>query len=492
MEIPEDVKPGSPAFDDHMRQRGLVFGLADVKDCFHRMRQPEWLSRYFCWEPFPVSWLEGLEGSVIEGEVVRKGEKLFPMPASLCMGFSWSLYFAQQANEALMRTVPSLVRSKEVSDRGDPMIFSSSSTKTVRRYVYVDNLGIISQEENFVCEALQELGPVFDDRGLVLHPGELQTEDIKALGCQMRGDLKAVRVTPERYWRLRRAVEGILRRKRVSGRILEVVLGHITFCCLCNRQLLCIFASIFKYIRSNYYFPTILWDSVRQELEAFKGLMIFLQTNWWKPWNSLVSSSDSSLEGYGVSVSFWKSQDVAECGRRLERGRFKKASSTMARDHAMNSAGFVKDEITQKWRQRAIGDEDYLAVSGWEVDTGFVEVPPHLLRKELWEPKLWGKWDFDGGILELEGRALVKSLRRVALSVFGSDIRQLLLVDNMAVALAFDRFRSRNFRLLKQIRKSSALIFSAGTFRWQLDGYLVSSTLLTSLLGFSVMSPVSF
>ena len=98
-----------------------------------------------------------------------------------------------------------------------------------------------------------------------------------------------------------------------------------------------------------------------------------------------------------------------------------------------------------------------------------MEVPSKFLAKPLWEPKLWGRWEFKAGILELEGRALVKSLRRVALSVFGSDIRQLLLVDNLAVALSIDRFSSRSYPLLKQIRRFASYLLArniTATVRW--------------------------
>lgn len=143
-------------------------------------------------------------------------------------------------------------------------------------------------------------------------------------------------------------MDAVLHRKRISGRILEVVLGHITFCCLCNRQLLCIFAAIYKFIRRNYYAPVPLWPAVRRELQTFRGLMIFLQSDWWRPWNDLVSSSDASLEGYGVSTSFWKPHEVSDCGRRLEHGRFKRVASIPARQHALNSAGFIRDGVTCK------------------------------------------------------------------------------------------------------------------------------------------------
>eukprot|EP00438_Fugacium_kawagutii_P005650 Skav219567 [mRNA] locus=scaffold886:113683:117079:- [translate_table: standard] len=456
VEVPEELQPGTAEFAEHLQSKGLYFGLADVKDCFHRMRQPEWLSKYFCWRPIPVKWIHGLIGSELEGQKVSPEEKVYPMPASLCMGFSWSLYFAQKANETLMGSMANLKQSCLISDRGQPVVFPASQEKTVRHYVYVDNLGVVSPDKALVQSTLEELAPGFEKRGLVLHPGEVQHEEIKALGVYMRGDLMASRVSPQRHAKLKQAIGGVLRRKKVSGRILEIVLGHITFCCLCNRQLLSIFSAIYKYIQREYFKPAILWDSVVTELRVFRGLMIYLHSDWWRGWNNLVSASDASLEGFGVSTSYWNRKEVAEAGRTVERARFKKAASTAARDHALSSAGFVQDNITQKWRLKEISDDELLQLSGWEVASDFKEIPSHLLAKDLWEPKQWGRWDFEGKILELEGRALVKSLKRIALSIFGSSVRQLLLVDNMAVALAFDRFRSRNFKLLKQIRKFSS------------------------------------
>ena len=192
IEVPEQLEPGSPGFQQHLRERGLVFGLSDVKDCFHRLRQPHWLSRYFAWEEIPVSWVDDIIGTVVEGERVKKGDRLFPCPASLCMGFSWSLFFAQRSSEHLMSKVPSLVSSKIVSDRSEGISFKEADKGMVRHYVYVDNLGVISQDEAVVKRCLAELVPAFDNRGLILHPGELQADDVRALGCQMRSDLLAV------------------------------------------------------------------------------------------------------------------------------------------------------------------------------------------------------------------------------------------------------------------------------------------------------------
>ena len=89
--------------------------------------------------------------------------------------------------------------------------------------------------------------------------------------------------------------------------------------------------------------------------------------------------------------------------------------------------------------------------SVWARVLDFKEVPFRLLTKTDWKPVLWGGWDRAEDILVLEARALVKGLIRIALSVFGSDIKQLLLVDNMSVCLAFERCRARSFMLLVQI-----------------------------------------
>lgn len=194
------------------------------------MRQPAWLSEYFCWGPIPARWISGLVGTMLDGKKVEANESLYPMPASLCMGFSWSLYFAQAANENLMTQIPSLAGSVPMSDRGEPVVFTGEDRRAVRHYVYVDNLGIVSPHAGIVKSALEELGPGFDERGLILHPGELRHEDIQALGVFIKGDLMASRIAPARHGKLKQGITGVLKRRKISGRLLEVVLGHITLC----------------------------------------------------------------------------------------------------------------------------------------------------------------------------------------------------------------------------------------------------------------------
>ena len=67
-----------------------------------------------------------------------------------------------------MSKVRSLVSSKIVSERSEGISFQEADRGMVRHYFHVDNLGVISQDEAVVKLCLAELGPAFDNRGLIL------------------------------------------------------------------------------------------------------------------------------------------------------------------------------------------------------------------------------------------------------------------------------------------------------------------------------------
>ncbi|CAK9012769.1 Protein kinase domain-containing protein, partial [Durusdinium trenchii] len=157
---------------------------------------------------------------------------------------------------------------------------------TTRHYVYVDNLGVLSPHKAVVATALQELDEHFGGRGLLLHPGEVHSSETRALGTILDGNNLCSKITPERFHRVRQSIRGLLNKKRVTGQMLEVVVGHATFCALNNRMLLSVFHSSYKFIKAHYFENSMIWDSVRAELTAFAGLMIFLRSDWkdrWQP-----------------------------------------------------------------------------------------------------------------------------------------------------------------------------------------------------------------
>ena len=187
------------------------------------------------------------------------------------MGFSWSLYLVQKANELRTSTIPSLQCSELITDRGKPVVFPVPDDKAVTRkhYVYVDNLGILSPDRAIVKDSLGELDEVFSKDNLLLHPGEIHEDRAQALGCELDCRALCSRVTPARLHKVRSAIQAVLSRDRVSGKLLEIVIGHATFCGLACRPLLSIFHSVYRFIQGNYYENDFLWKSARDELRAF-------------------------------------------------------------------------------------------------------------------------------------------------------------------------------------------------------------------------------
>ena len=99
----------------------------------------------------------------------------------------------------------------------------------------------------------------------------------------------------------------------------------------------------------------------------------------------------------------------------------------------------------------------------------FEEVPSGALKRHIWSPMFWGGWLYKENIGILEARMVLKSLKRICLTRYGHDIRQLHLRDNLGVVLSIDRFRSKNYKLLKIIRCIAAYCFGRNisfSIRW--------------------------
>ena len=466
--LPAGVTPWSEEGKKKIAEVGLCLGLADVDNCFHRCRQPFWLAEHFALEPVRASEVN-MVGHRVSGEVVGPDDEIFPCPGSLCMGFSWSLYFAQCSSEEAMRSCPSLAESSLVTDRNGNFTFDVAQPDKVKHTVYVDNLGVVSQNGSVIPGILEEMDKEFEVRQLLLHPSSVHTDEAKHLGTKM--DLRRLcsTLTRSRYEKLKGGLRAVLRRQRISGRLLEVVIGHCTFAGLACRPLLSIFHACYKFINRHYFERALVWKSVKDEVRAFMGGLIFCRSDWCRQWNPVVQCTDSSKSGWGITSAVWERDQVAAVGRVLERSRFKRNGVHSARESALAEADLDPDNLKKNWRDGNLCSEDFLRDSGWALDGKFPEVPRKLLRKDLWEPRCWGRWDFDEHITLLEGRTMTKACKRVAMTVYGKNSRQLMLGDNLSAVLSFERCRAKDFKLLVQVRKACSYQLAVNmhmAYRW--------------------------
>lgn len=262
----------------------IFSGLSDVKDCFHRLRVPMWLSRYFCWYPVPAK-LVGLDGCELEGRVLGALDAVYPCYASLCQGFTWSLFFAQRVNEHQCNCCDPLADARLSNDKSGPVVFHIGQDGPFKShyYVYVDNLGVIGQGHSRVSDIMDNLQRSFNERGLDLHASAVESGAVDTLGCVVECNKARCRINPDRLWKVRMAIRGLLRRGRCTGKALEIVVGHLTLCGLISPGSLSILHTCYAFIRKNYTEVSHLWLSVVEELRAFSGILFMMCQDWIRP-----------------------------------------------------------------------------------------------------------------------------------------------------------------------------------------------------------------
>ncbi|CAK0791289.1 unnamed protein product [Prorocentrum cordatum] len=350
-----------------------VLGVGDVADCFHRMKLQGDIRHYLCWPPLDAA----LTGeALVEGRPVHAGEQVWPMSQSLPMGFSWSLYFARAANQCRLDRQPSLAGSLRLSDRGPPLVLGQGAAGSeLGHYMCVDSAGVIGFDAARVTCALQEAQRDFDGDHLKFH--------------------------------------------EVAGWQLEMVLGHMTFMALVRREVLSIFHPVYAFVAQSYHTFSVLWPTVRDELNCYLGIVVMLESSWTRPWTPVVYSSDASLHGYGVAEACFGTETVAEIGRVSELARWRLGAG-LARQHAFECAGFLLDRETGEVVRDEAGApkrldaelQRVLASERWELDPSFHEVASWLLHDSHWATVMADRWAFADDIFRLETRALVKAAAR--------------------------------------------------------------------------------
>ena len=106
----------------------------------------------------------------------------------------------------------------------------------------------------------------------------------------------------------------------MTGRALEIIIGHITFALLGARSAPCTPLTCFRFVRACCHVATRLWDEAQAELVAVRGLLIFAQSDWTRAWKTRVFSTDSSHSGE-MTPAYWPELVVGRTGRMSERPR---------------------------------------------------------------------------------------------------------------------------------------------------------------------------
>ena len=194
------------------------------------------------------------------------------------MGFSWSLWIAQESNRSKV-VEAGLPASAKINAHSQENTFVHHPLRFV---VYADNIAMLGRDKKLVDAAMEKVIAVLNVCGLLTHEHTTAEPECKLLGLQIDGKRKDICMTGKRYWRIKWAIEWVLRKKKVKGRILER--DTTCFSALLSSNALSVTHAIYKFCRKHYDTPAHLWYSVRRELETMFGLLPTLRVSLVRRW----------------------------------------------------------------------------------------------------------------------------------------------------------------------------------------------------------------
>ena len=126
-----------------------------------------------------------------------------------------------------------------MSDRGPPLVVAGGRT-CAGHVVYVDNAGVMSTSAKVSSSAIAEAQRDFERDGLKFHEVMTSEQGGVMVGWHLDGRRLMTCCATKRFAVLRKTLSCVLRRGRISGYVLEVVVGHCTFFGLVRREMLSI------------------------------------------------------------------------------------------------------------------------------------------------------------------------------------------------------------------------------------------------------------
>ena len=443
----------------------LTVCTADLKDAFYHFELPESLRQFFGMRRVTAGDV-GVDN--IGGRPVPSSAFIHPRLRALPMGWSHALWFCQMIHQRIVQSIGAGPHNR-LEDK------TAAPSGHCLHLEYVDNFVVLGTSSGDVT-ALSESGvSALRDAGFVVHEEETSHDSIKILGWEF----KHTRMKPKssRVWRVRLAMQQLLKTGVASGRQLEKVLGHANFIALGRREALSIFGETYTFIQRHYHVPHRLWRSVRRELQVWVGVSPLIWRDLALPWSSEVLAVDASTWGLGAtSTTEFEPAELQQLGKFSERWRFDSVEFKHPRASAfgldVNSDGNEAD--VQQWaassvEASSVGDRVPIhVVEQKQSDEVFQQTPFSAVQKE-WHVCGRFCWKRAEPIPVLEGRAALFAVKHKLRSADGFHRRHLFLSDSISAVCSIDKGRGGSFKMRRVTQQLGALFMvsgSTGHFRW--------------------------
>ncbi len=393
----------------------MLLAKSDLSNCYHSLRVPLWLRRYF-----------GLP-SVTAGELGLQGYDpdtvLWPTCSTLPMGFAPAVFLAQQCTLRLM--VDSGLRFRDLVLPGN----SDFGLDRVRCLVYLDDAVWLGLEEHRQQMLLLQAQYILAGtaRGWLFSAKKLSLPAYRGdvLGIGLDGINGTFGLQARKMDLIIAETERLLRFDNVHVKSLHSLVGSLVWAMLAFRPALSAFRQtfiwLFKHANSTAQFAS-LGPAVARELAVAAGILPLCRTDLRSPFFANVIATDASDFGFGVVACSPRPRTVLAAAERFG------AASLPGQDGVYQMHPAIDEILRERWRK---------------IVSSPVLIPGH--------------------ISSLEATAATLGLRWALSSPAAVGRRVLFFNDNAAVTCSLTKGRSSSFRLNKNLARFAAFCLAAGS-----------------------------
>ena len=441
--------------------KNMFIAQTDVKDYCYSIGMPKELRPFFALPA--VDLRRVIPNHPLCGQ--RHDDVLLMHPAMkvVPMGWNWAMFIAQRVHQHQSMLAAGLTMDRVLVD-GRP---SPSIAEDVAIIPYADNLNIVGCDQDKVQATKHIIVKHMESLGFRIHEEQEAMVQAESLGFFIDGRFGKVYPKPNKLQKVRKVLNWLAQRPRVSGKMLERIIGHCIHFCMLRRELLSVFRAVYDFKIIAYNSRQRLWKTAALECKCMAALLDLCFADLRRPWCQEVTASDASLTGTAVCSSHWGPTHIHQVGRQRELWRYRAVGGAgRAREHVQALDPFTDQETVRPPTPIASLVQP---LDSFQLNLDFKEVPSSLLRVEDWTIDFSARMTMPEHITLLEGRGVVQALRHKARGSVNFGRRHIHLNDNLGMTLAFDRGRAKNKALLFQCRRSTALAIATHCefhFRW--------------------------
>lgn len=243
----------------------LFSASADIEACFYQCGLPPSLGEYFC--PPKLTYAEAQEAGLhLDTFSAGSDSAAYPALTVVPKGWAWAMWFVQRVHVHLAIRAGFPEGQLAYGSWPFPEVVSQCA-----ELPYCDNITVVGVCKKSVTMWRDRILREFEEAGFSMHEVSDTVGEAVILGSDLGGPRPSARRTLPKLWLLRGALEWLQARPFVSGRQVEIVVGHVVAACLYRRAGLSVPRALYSFISDSYYFPQRLWASAAYECWIFQA-----------------------------------------------------------------------------------------------------------------------------------------------------------------------------------------------------------------------------